>query len=101
MKLTRGSVEGIILKVIENLNLEREPDNQVPVGVDTVLFGSASALDSLALVSVIADVEMAVSEAAGEPISLMDDRALSQEQSPFTDVRALTAYILKIAGGEG
>jgi hypothetical protein len=39
-------------------------------------------------VSVIVDVEGAVSEQAGRDISLTDDRAMSQAVSPFTDVNA-------------
>jgi hypothetical protein len=50
-------------------------------------------LISHSLVSVIVDVESAMSEQAGHEISLTDDRAMSQEISPFSDVNSLTAYI--------
>jgi hypothetical protein len=33
-------------------------------------------------------------------VSLTDDLALSQEQSPFTDVRALAAYVLRLTGAQ-
>jgi hypothetical protein len=101
MALTQESILAIISQVLTNLNLEREPNNQVPVGADTALFGGSSLLDSLALVSVVADVEIAVSDALGEPISLMDDQALNQERSPFTDVRSLCGYILHLTEGKG
>jgi acyl carrier protein len=100
MALTQETILAIIYEAIANLNAERAADSQIPASLDTPLFGGAALLDSLALVSVISDVEMAVSDAVGEAISLTDDQALSQETSPFTDVRTLTAYILRLTGGK-
>lgn len=91
--LTQEAIQAIILQALSNVNDERGPDEQLTVGLDTRLFGTDAVLDSLSLVSVIVDVEGAVSEQAGREISLTDDRAMSQEVSPFTDVNALTAYI--------
>lgn len=101
MALTQESVLAIIYESLTNLNAERDAAGQVPVGIDTALFGGASLLDSLALVSVISDVEMAVSDALGEAICLTDDQALNQPVSPFTDVRTLCAYILQLSSGKG
>ncbi len=42
----------------------------------------------------IVDVEAAISDASGRDLSLTDDRAMSQPVSPFSDVTALTAYIM-------
>jgi len=58
-------------------------------------------LDSLALVSVIVDVETAVSDELGEPICLTTEEALNREESPFADVRSLCAYILHLTRGKG
>jgi acyl carrier protein len=94
--LTRGAVQQIILEALTSINEERSPAERFPVGPDTLLFGADAPLDSLSLVSVIVDVEQAVSDAAGTEVSLTDDRAMSQEVSPFTDVGALTDYILTV-----
>lgn len=91
--LTRDQIQKIVLAALETVNEERSPGERFAVGPDTLLFGPDAPLDSLSLVSVIVDVEQAVSDAAGTEISLTDDRAMSQEVSPFTDVEALTAYI--------
>jgi acyl carrier protein len=91
--LTRGQIQKIVLEALNTINDERSPEERFAVGPDTLLFGPDAPLDSLALVSVIVDVEQAVSDAAGAEISLTDDRAMSQEVSPFTDVATLTAYI--------
>ncbi|MYM25451.1 hypothetical protein GTP46_22735 [Duganella sp. FT135W] len=91
--LNQDAIHAIILQALNNINDERGPDEQLTVGLDTRLFGADAVLDSLSLVSVIVDVEGAVSEQAGRDISLTDDRAMSQAVSPFTDVNSLTAYI--------
>ena len=89
-----GEIHAIIYQALQNVNDERGPDEQIDIGPDTSLFGTDAVLDSLSLVSVIVDVEAAVSEASGRDVVLTDDRAMSQEVSPFSDVSSLTAYIL-------
>ena len=92
--LNKNSVQAIILLALKNINDERSADEQIPISLDTCLFGTNAALDSLALVSVIVDVEAAISDASGRDISLTDDRAMNQVVSPFSDVGSLTDYIL-------
>jgi hypothetical protein len=94
--LDHGAVQDIVLHALETLNEERDADEKLVVGPKTRLFGADAELDSLALVSVIVDVEEAVSNAEGRPVSLTDDRAMSREVSPFTDVEALTAYVVEL-----
>lgn len=84
----------IILRALENLNDELSDNEKFEAGPTTPLFGPNATLDSLALVSVIVDVEGDVSTALGRSISLTDDRAMSQEISPFDDVQTLLNYII-------
>lgn len=92
--LNHEAVQAIIFQALENINDERGPGEQLEIGADTRLFGADAVLDSLSLVSVIVDVEAALSDASGRELSLTDDRAMSQPLSPFSDVRALSAYVL-------
>ena len=92
--LTKDAVHTIIFQALSNVNDERGPDEQLDIGPTTILFGTDAVLDSLSLVSVIVDVEAAVSEVSGRDVVLTDDRAMSQEVSPFSDVSSLTAYVL-------
>jgi hypothetical protein len=87
-------VQAIIFRALTNINEERDPVEQFEINNETKLFGAEAALDSLSLVSVIVDVEAAISESSGRDIFLTDDRAMSQPVSPFSDVAALTKYIL-------
>lgn len=92
--LNKDAVQAIILKALSNINDECGPDEQIDIRLDTRLFGTDAVLDSLSLVSVIVDVEAAVSDASGRDISLTDDRAMNQATSPFSDVEALSNYII-------
>ena len=92
--LTQDAIHAIIFQALSNVNDERGPVERLDIGAATILFGTDAVLDSLSLVSVIVDVEAAVSEISGRDMVLTDDRAMSQEVSPFSDVSSLTAYIL-------
>lgn len=95
--LTSQMALDLILKALQNLNDELSEDARFDVGVKTALFGPDAALDSLSLVSVIVDVESGISELLGYSISLTDDRAMSQEISPFDTVESLLNYVMLLA----
>jgi acyl carrier protein len=92
----RQQVLGIIYAALENLNAELAADRQVVIGPTTALFSADAELDSLSLVSVIIDVETALTLEWDAPISLTDDRAMSRAISPFDNVGTLTDYILEL-----
>jgi hypothetical protein len=60
---------------------------------ETCLFGPSGLLDSLGLVSVLVELEQKASDASGRPVSLMDDRAMSQTSSPFRTIGSLADYL--------
>ncbi len=93
---TRAAVQGIILEALENLNQELDEGQRVEIGPVTPLFGPHAQLDSLSLVSVIVDVETALTLKWNAPISLTDDRAMSREISPFDDVGTLSDYVMEL-----
>ena len=99
--LTERAIQGIILEALDNVNAEIGADNRIAVNADARLFGDDATLDSLSLVSVIVDVETDISAKVGRAISLTDDRAMSREVSPFTDVRTLTAFIIELLAENG
>ena len=84
----------VILKIIyEALDLVIE-GNDYELDESFVLFGNGAIIDSLDLVSVIVDVESEIGDITDKAIALTDDRALSQEISPFDSVKNLSDYIL-------
>ncbi len=94
--ITGEVVEGVIFKALRTLNAERAPDAQIAIGPTTPLFGPDAQLDSLALVSVIVDVETTLNTEHGLEISLADDRAMTRAQSPYASVETLKEYVLEL-----
>jgi len=76
-----------------------EVNEQLPRGAalekspDTILFGKSGKLDSLALVGLIVAVEQNIQEEFGAAVTLADERALSQKNSPFKTIATLTDYV--------
>ena len=69
--IDRTRVEAVIYQGIAALNAERGADDQIPAAEATVLFGKGSRLDSLALVSLISDVETTLTTEDGLDVSLL------------------------------
>ena len=57
------------------------------------LFGAQSPLDSMALVSLIADIEYRIAAEFGRELVLADERAMSQLRSPFRTIATLVDHI--------
>ena len=92
----KEQIEDIIIEAIAALNEELQDPSLENVDENTRLFGTQSALDSLALVSLIADVEELVYERLDTEILLADERAMSQKTSPFRTVGSLRDYIIEL-----
>lgn len=71
-----------------------------PLGPETALLGRAAVLDSLGLVQLIIEVELQLAERYGLSVTLADERAMSQQRSPFRTVATLADYIMEL-GREG
>jgi acyl carrier protein len=83
-----------VYAAIDEENLQRDGDSPpMEKALATPIHGTASALDSLGLINFVLAVEENVTRSFGVPIVLGDDRALSQELSPFRSVEALAGYI--------
>lgn len=88
-------IEKIILETLVDLNEELQDESLRVPTQKTRLYGASSALDSLALVSLIADIEDRISEEFDIDIVLADEKAMSATTSPFRNVESLTDYISK------
>lgn len=86
----------IIASAVRDIGEEMEIESLQQVNEKTKLFGSGGALDSLSLVSLIADVEEKIVDTFERSIVLADERAMSQRTSPFRDVESLCAYVEKL-----
>jgi len=62
---------------------------------DFEIIGSHDNIDSLDLVSILVDVEAQVHDKYGKIIMLSSDKAMSQNNSPFRNVKTLTLFLIE------
>ena len=86
-------IEKIIIETLKELNEELENDYFINPNSKTKLYGGNGAMDSLALVSFIADLEDKISDEFEKDIILADEKAMSAKTSPFRNIESLTSYI--------
>ena len=86
----------IISSAVNEIGDELENDSLKNADEKTKLFGEGGALDSLSLVSLIADIEEKIYNEFDHSITLADERAMSQRTSPFRDVVSLCNYVEKL-----
>jgi acyl carrier protein len=82
-----------IYRAVDEINGQASKGRQLEKSPETVLFGKGGQLDSLGLVSFIVEVEQKIEEEFAVSITLADERAMSQKNSPFMTLGALTEYV--------
>ena len=80
------------LQLLKDVFKEVLPDQDLP-GDEEPLFGADAKLDSMQIVSFVADVEEVINEKFSTQIILADERALSRSKSPFRHLSALAEYV--------
>ena len=86
-------IEKIIIDTLKDLNEELENEAFLNPNSKTKLYGGNGAMDSLALVSFIADLEDKISDEFEKDIILADEKAMSAITSPFRNIESLASYI--------
>ena len=89
----KEKIQQSIYNSIDSLNAQLPNEGHIEKSNNTALFGSGSKLDSLGLINLIVAVEQNIEDEFDVTITLADERALSQELSPFRDVMSLADYI--------
>jgi acyl carrier protein len=83
----------IIYEVIDGINESHLQSKKIPHQSDAKLYGDGAVLDSLALITLIVEVEERVQTVFSTSITLADDRALTRTISPFSTVKNLADYV--------
>ncbi len=89
----KEKIEEILINVLQDINEDIEDEALVNPTKETKLFGDGGVLDSLALVSVVTDLEEEIHDEFDKHITLADEKAMSQKSSPFSTVESLSDYI--------
>ncbi len=91
--VSRKQIEQAVFLAIDEINEELPEAGRIERTSDAKLFGREGVLDSLGLVNLIVAVEQAVEDELEITITLADEKAISQKNSPFRSVESLVDYI--------
>lgn len=86
----------LIYEAIDELNETEPEDRWLAKDRATPLYGDQSLLDSLGLIKLIVAVEGRVAEAFDVPVTIANEKALSQRNSPFKSVNTLADYVVQL-----
>ena len=92
--LTRPEVLQLVLRRLAALGRELGKPELESADEQTRLFGEASSLDSIGLVTLIADLEEDLRQATGRDVVLADEKAMSRLTSPFRRAGLLADHIV-------
>jgi acyl carrier protein len=98
--MTREEIKQAIFNVLDEINQELPQEKQLKKSETTVLFGQFGQLDSLGLVNLIVAIEEKLEEECNVSITLADEKAMSQRNSPFRTVASLIDYIAMLLNEE-
>ena len=91
-----NQVDQILFAAIEEINQQLPSNQTIKAEKSTMLFGKDGVLDSLTLVNLIVTVEQKLQESMNATITLADERAMSQKNSPFKSVESFANYIVML-----
>jgi len=89
----KEKITQLILKVIGELNEQLPPEQNLEKSIETIIVGKEGKLDSVDLIHFIVAVEQMIEDEFEVPITLADERAMSEKHSPFRTVGSLVDYI--------
>ena len=90
----KEQITQLIFETIDEINQLLSDEKQLTKSLETILFGQGGQLDSLGLVNFIVSTEQRVKKETNVVITLVDDRAMTQEDSPLKTVGSLTDYVM-------
>jgi acyl carrier protein len=86
-------IRALVLQSVTAVNELRSVQTRFRTSDDMELYGTGGVLDSLELVNLVVDLEQRLDEQMGAVVTLTDERAVSQRNSPFRTVPALIDFV--------
>ena len=93
MQASPKDIESVILSCASTVMADLPENERKQLDGGSDLYGGSSPFDSMNLVSLIVDLEEKLRAKFGKPLTLTDERALSQPVNPFSKVQTLTQYV--------
>ena len=88
----------VIFSSFDVHNADRDSSGKLMKAEETTLFGDGAGLDSFELVRLILSIERDVNEEFGVAVTLADEKAMSQRNSPFRNAGTMANYIVQLIG---
>jgi len=92
----REQVLQVIYGAVDDANEALPPERRLEKSPETILYGVGGKLDSLGLVNLIVATEQRIEEVFGVVVTLADERAISQQHSPFRTIGSLADYAVTL-----
>jgi D-alanine--poly(phosphoribitol) ligase subunit 2 len=86
-------IKSCLWKAIDTVNQQSDEKHRVTHAPNALVFGPSGPLDSLGLLNLVFAIEEQIEKEWGVTIVLMDQRVMSQPNSPFESVDALAEHV--------
>jgi acyl carrier protein len=91
--ISKDKIIEVVFRGVDELNSQLEEDQKLEKSINSAIFGKQARIDSLALVNLIVAVEAEIADEFDVNLTLADERAMSQNTSPFLTIGTLVDYI--------
>ncbi len=91
----KEQIKKFIFEALNEIDLE-DSARKIDVSNDTVLYGEEGLMESIQLVNFIVAVEQKIEDTLGKTVSIADEKAISQKNSPFRTVETLCDYVISL-----
>jgi len=89
----RDQALAIVYGAIDAVNRQQPAAQRLPKSPDAIIVGPSGRLDSLGIVNLILAIEERALDAIGEPVRLLDEGSLIDEDGPFRNVESLARLL--------
>lgn len=89
----RTEIEKLLIDAIEEQNLYLDEPVDLSMGNDAALYSDVGNLDSLSLITIIADIEKHILTHFSVQLRLANERDLNISNSPFSTLGSMLNYI--------
>ena len=97
MTIARKDAYDIVVASLKEVFEQNGLPSAESIGEDTVLVGADPVLDSMGVVQLIVEVEQRLEQSHGVAVTLANDKAMSQKNSPFRTVGVLADHVVSTA----
>ncbi|RJP80128.1 MAG: acyl carrier protein [Desulfobacteraceae bacterium] len=93
MNIRKDQVDDLVLKALQEIDLD---DRSIEFSKSTILYGDNGLLESIQLVNFIVDLEKYIEDEFSRSLSIADEKAISQKNSPFRTIETLCNYVYSL-----